>query len=83
MANQSKAELLRSLVVQGEKKGALAIAASFSWGLSPDQKKAIKTGHECHNFADFYKQCGVDPEAAIEKAWETLINLPVVRGQTV
>jgi hypothetical protein len=80
MEQLNKTQTLRILVEQGERRGALSIAATFRMGLTRAQQAIIKKGYECHHFGDTYRQMGVDPEAAIEAAWNLLVNHPMITG---
>lgn len=80
---ESKTELVKRLILAGDKHSAIGIAHTFRLGLSNEQRKAVKAGYEAYHFGDFYRQCGKDPEVLKETAWQTLLTLPFLQEKTV
>jgi hypothetical protein len=79
----NKTEQVRDLIQKGDKKAALALAHTFRMGMTNDQRKAVKAGYEAQHFGDFYRQCGKDPEALIEHAWQVLLTLPFLQMKSI
>ena len=52
----------------GDVKEALRIFSTFKFGLTAEQRKAIKVGYECIVHPKFYQQLKVDTAKAIENA---------------
>jgi hypothetical protein len=75
----NKTEQVRAALANGDKKAALVLAHTFRLGMNAEQRKAVKSGYEAQHFGDFYRQCGKDPEALIQQAWEVLLSLPFLQ----
>jgi hypothetical protein len=56
----------------GDRIGALRIAARF-FDRSADTK-SFKRGMDAHNYPDFYRQVGKDPEQLLAEALENLVK---------
>jgi hypothetical protein len=76
----AKTAALRAHYAAGEKKEALKIAASFRMDITREEHNILKKGYECFHYGDTYRQMGVDPDAAIEAAWQLLGYLPFIRN---
>lgn len=76
----SKTILVRNAIIRGDKKNALKMASDFRGGVTPDQRRVLKTGYECINFPEMYRQMKVDPEKAIDAAWTLLQQIPAITG---
>lgn len=83
MTFQSKTSKVQALIRQGARKEALALASDFRIGITEAQRRAMKVGYECFVWPTQYAQMGVDPEAAIERAWLTLLSLEVLKEKTL
>ena len=68
----SKMSQIRSAWAAGDKIGALRIAARF-FDRSADTK-SFKRGMNAHNYPEFYRQIGKNPEQILAEALENLAN---------
>jgi hypothetical protein len=66
----SKVSKVRSAWAAGDRIGALRIAARF-FDRSADTK-SFKRGMDAHNYPDFYRQIGRDPEQILAEALKSL-----------
>lgn len=63
----NKTDMVKEAIVSGEIKKALRIAKSFRINVTADQRDAMSRAYECIVHPDFYRQIGVDTQAAIDK----------------
>ena len=68
----SKISKVRSAWASGDRVGALRIAARF-FDRSADTK-SFKRGMNAHNYPEFYRQIGKNPEQILAEALENLAN---------
>ena len=60
-----KSDMVRELVAEGNFKKALSIAKGFKIGFTKAEQDIMTRAHECMVHPGFYKQLGIDEEAAI------------------
>lgn len=72
---ERKSDTVRRMVAEGDFKSALRIAKGFRLGISKEDSDTMKRGYECLLYPSFYRQIGVDPSEAVEKAVETVCKL--------
>lgn len=65
-----KSDIVRELVAGGNFKKALSIAKGFKIGFTKAEQDIMTRAHECMAHPGFYKQLGIDEEAAIEAGIE-------------
>ncbi|MCL1986754.1 MAG: hypothetical protein FWG64_02125 [Firmicutes bacterium] len=62
---QTKSNLVKTLVRQGDYKKALSIAKDFKIGITSDNSNKMKLAYECMVHGTFYKQLGRNIEQTI------------------
>ena len=68
-----KSDTVREFVAQGEYKKALSIVKGFRLGISREDISQMTRAYECMVRPEFYKQIGVEPDAAIAEGVKILI----------
>jgi len=74
-AKISKTQVAISHFQKGDVKRALSITSQFRIGLTPEDRKVLRTGYECIVHPDFFQQLGKDVKECVKKAMELFQQL--------
>ena len=72
---ETKSEIVRRLVSNGEYQSALRIVNGFRLGISKPDLDKMRRAHECYSHSGFYSSIGLNPEKLISDGIETLKSI--------